>query len=205
LAHPVAAALLTTIRDCKLPTEPVIDLINAHAFDLYDEAMSSLAELDRYADRTTGALFALGARILSGSDDPTIAAAAAPAGIAYAVAQRLRTFPHDVTRRQLFVPPELLAPHGVTREEIEVRHNSAGLRAALAALRLHAHAAFEQLRSALRAVPDDYAPAFLPLATVSLLLARLEAAATDPFAVVEVPQWRRQWTIWRAARRWPAL
>jgi hypothetical protein len=40
---------------------------------------------------------------------------------------------------------------------------------------------------------------------VPALIARLENAAADPFALVEVPQWRRQWTIWRAARRWPAL
>src|SRR5579864_1505481 len=160
LANPVAAALLATIRACSLPIEPLIALIDAHAFDLYDEAMPGLAELDRYAERTTGALFALGARILGGSDEPRIAAAAAPAGIAYAVAQRLRSFPHDVVRRQLFVPLDLLAQHGVTREEIEARRNTAGLRAALAALRQHVRAALDRLRSAARAVPDGCAPAF---------------------------------------------
>jgi phytoene synthase len=203
LANPVAAALLATIRDCTLPIEPLIALIDAHAFDLYEEAMSSLGELDNYAGRTTGVLFGLGARILGGADEPTTAAAARPAGIAYAVAQRLRTFPHDVARRQLFVPLDLLTQHGVTREEIEARHNSEGLRAALAALREHARAAFDQLRSAVRAVPDSCAPAFLPAAIVPALIAR--PAAADPFAPVEVPQWRRQSTIWRAARRWPAL
>jgi phytoene synthase len=205
LANPTAAALLATIRDCALPIEPLIALIDVHAFDLYDEAMPGLAELDSYAERTTGALFALGARILGGSDDPRIAAAAMPAGIAYAVAHRLRTFPHDVVRRQLFAPLDLLTQHGVTREEIEARRNSAGLRAALAALREHARVAYDQLRSAVRAVPDSCAPAFLPAVTVPPLLARLDAAAADPFTPVEVPQWRRQWAIWRAARRWPVM
>jgi phytoene synthase len=205
LANPVAAAILSTTRECALPTEPLIALIDAHAFDLYDDAMSNLAELDRYTERTAGALFALGARILGGNDEPTIAAAAAPAGIAYAVAHRLRAFPHDVARRQLFVPLDLLARHGVTREEIEARRNSAGLRSVLAALREHARAAFDRLRCAVRAVPDPCAPAFLPAATVPLLLARLEAAAADPFTLVDVPQWRRQWAIWSAARNWPAL
>jgi len=205
LANPVAAALLATIRDYALPTAPLIALIDAHAFDLYDEAMPGVAELDSYAARTAGALFTLGARILGGTDEPATAAAAAPAGIAFAVAQRLHTFPHDVARRQFFVPLDLLTQHGVTREEIEARHNTAGLRSALAALREHARAAFDQLRSLARAVPDSCAPAFLPAATVPPLLARLEAASADPFAVVEVPQWRRQWAIWRAARKWPVL
>ena len=205
LANPVAAALLATIRDYALPTAPLIALIDAHAFDLYDEAMPGVAELDSYAARTAGALFTLGARILGGTDEPATAAAAAPAGIAFAVAQRLHTFPHDVARRQFFVPLDLLTQHGVTREEIEARHNTAGLRSALAALREHARAAFDQLRSLARAVPDSCAPAFLPAATVPRLLARLEAASADPFVIVEVPQWRRQWAIWRAARKWPVL
>jgi phytoene synthase len=205
LANPVAAALHATIRDCALPTVPLIALIDAHAFGLYDEAMPGLAEFDSYAGRTAGALFALGAKILGGTDEPTIAAAAAAAGIASAVAHRLRSFPDDVARRQLFVPLDLLAQHGVTREEIEARRDSTGLRAALAALRQHARTAFDRLRSAVRGVPDSCAPAFLSAATVPPLLARLEAAAADPFALVEVPQWRRQWAIWRAARRWPSL
>jgi phytoene synthase len=205
LANPVAAAFFATIRDCALPIEPLIALIDSHAFDLDDGAMPGLAELDSYAGHTAGALFALGARILGGTDEPATAAAAAPAGIAYAVTQRLRTFPRDVARRQLFVPLDLLTQHGVTREEIEARHNTAGLRSALAALREHARTAFDQLRSLAHAVPDSCAPAFLPAATVPRLLARLEAASADPFVIVEVPQWRRQWVIWRAARRWPVL
>src|SRR5262249_42557523 len=135
-ANPVAAALLDTIRRCALPREPLIALIDAHGFDLYDEAMQSLADLDAYAEHTSGALFALAAQILGGADSvDAIAAAATPAGIAYGVTQRLRTFPRDLVRRQLFVPLDLLAQHGVTREEIEARQNTAALRSALAALR----------------------------------------------------------------------
>ena len=52
---------------------------------------------------------------------------------------------------------------------------------------------------------EQGAPAFLAAAIVPAWLARLERAA-DPFAAaVELPQWRRQWIIWRAARRWPRL
>ena len=35
-----------------------------------------------------------------------------------------------MSRRQIFVPLDLLRQHGVTREEIEARRNTAGLRAA---------------------------------------------------------------------------
>ena len=205
-ANPVAAALLDTVARCALPAERLIAPIDAHAFDLYDDAMPSLADLDAYAEQTSGTLFALAAQILGGTDGAdAIVAAATPAGTAYGVAQRLRTFPRDLARRQLFVPLDLLAQHGVTREEIEARQNAAGLRGALAALRDHARAAFGRFHAAAPDIPESCAPAFLVAALVPMLLARLEAAAADPFASVEVPQWRRQWVLWRAASRWPKV
>src|SRR6202012_3984343 len=51
-ANPVAAALLDTISPCRLPADPLIRLIDAHAFDLYDDAMATLADLDAYARDT---------------------------------------------------------------------------------------------------------------------------------------------------------
>jgi 15-cis-phytoene synthase len=205
-ANPVAAALIDTLARCSLPKERLVALIDAHAFDLYDEAMVGLADLDAYAGCTSGTLLALAAQILGGKDSTGASdAAVAPAGIAWGVAQRLRRFPRDVAHRQLFVPLDLLARHGVTRSEIDARQNTAGLRAALASLRDHARDAFSRFAAAATGIPAPCAPAFLPTALVPQLLAKLDAAAANPFADVEVPQWRRQWALWRAARRWPSV
>src|SRR5271165_4881732 len=67
-ANPVAAALLDTISTCGLSPEPLLRLIDAHAFDLYDDAMATLADLDAYGRDTDGALMSLAARVLSGDD-----------------------------------------------------------------------------------------------------------------------------------------
>jgi 15-cis-phytoene synthase len=204
-ANPVAAALLNTVARCRLPRDRLTALIDAHAFDLYDDAMASLADLDAYAERTSGAVFALAAQILGGEEGAAALDAVTPAGIAWGVTHRLRSFPRDLAHRQLFVPLDLLAPHGVTRNEIEARRNTAGLRAALTLLRDHARAAFARFAAAAPDNPESCGPAFLPAALVPQLLAKLDAAAADPFAEVEVPQWRRQWALWRAARRWPKV
>ena len=46
-------------------------------------------------------------------------------------------------------------------------------------------------------------PAFLTVALVPRYLCAMDRADYDPFrSAVEVPQWRRQWTLWRAARRY---
>jgi phytoene synthase len=203
-ANPIAAALLDTVARCALPVEPLLGLMDAHGFDLYDEPMATLADLDAYGRDTEAALMMLGARILAGDAAPD-ALATASAGIACAVAHRLRSFPLDVSRRQMFVPLELLERHGVSRAEVEARRNTQGLQAALAELRAHARATYRQFLGAAAEIPDRCAPAFLAAAVVPTLLARLDRAASDPFMPVEVPHWRRQWAIWRAARRWPAV
>ena len=200
-ANPVAAALLDTIAACALPTEPLLALIDAHGFELYDEPMASLAALEAYAQATAGTLFALGAKILDGGD----VAAAAPAGIAYGLTQVLNAFARDRVRAGLFLPRDLLHRHGVAPGDIASGEATPGLRAALAALRARARAAFEEFRASAAVMPERAAPAFLIAALVPRSLARLDAAAADPFAPVELPQWRRQWALWRAARRWPNI
>ncbi len=205
-AHPVAAALIDTVARCDLPKDRLIAFIDAHAFDLYEDAMASVADLDAYAQNTAGVVFALAARILGGRDGPDAgASAAAPAGIAWGVTQRLRTFASDLALRQMFVPLDLLALHGVSRGDVDARQDTAGLRAALKDLRGHARGAFARFAAAAPHIPAPCAPAFLPVTLVPQLLARLDAAAADPFGEVEVPQWRRQWALWRAARRWPRV
>jgi len=42
-------------------------------------------------------------------------------------------------------------------------------------------------------------PALLPLALTGPLLARMDSNP-NPFAAIELPRWRRQWLLWRAAR-----
>jgi 15-cis-phytoene synthase len=198
-ANPIAAALLDTVSACGLPLAPLIRLIDAHAFDLYDDAMATLADLDAYGRDTDGALMSLAARVLADND---AMAAAASAGIACVVTNRLRSFPADAARRQMFVPLEILDRHGVARAAIEARQNSLQLRAALADMRAHAQGAFAAFRHATAEIPERCAPAFLAAAVVPAWLKRLERAA-DPFNTVELPQWWRQWIIWRAAQRWP--
>jgi phytoene synthase len=205
-ANPIAAALLDTVAQCALPVEPLLGLIDAHGFDLYDEPMATLADLDAYGRDTEAALMTLGARILAGDAAPGAPAlATVPAGIACAVAHRLRSFPLDVSRRQMFVPLELLERHGVSREDVEAHRNTRALQAALAELRAHARAAYGQFLGVTAGIPDRCAPAFLAVTVVPTLLARLDRSAGDPFMPVEVPPWRRQWAIWRAARRWPRV
>jgi phytoene synthase len=104
-------------------------------------------------------------------------------------------------RGQLYLPLEGLDRHGVRREDIAARRSSPELRAAIAALRLRAREHLAQAHELSEGVPVAVLPAFLPVALTSSLLDRMEQEGSDPFVAVEIAQWRRQWLIWRAARR----
>jgi 15-cis-phytoene synthase len=194
-ANPVAAALLASIEHYRLPADKLIDLVEARGFDLYDEPVVTLDELETYASKTTSTLFALAARILAGTQAEAVAE---PAGRAYALAGLMRAFPLHAARRQLYLPTDLLDWHAVKTADIFAGRSSSSLNAALAELRNVARRHLATARERLPALPRDALPAFLPLTLVGPALDRLERS--DAFAPAEPAPWRRQWLLWRAAR-----
>ena len=201
-AHPVAAVLLETVARFGLPVQTFLDLVEARAFDLYNDPMPTLDAFAGYGRRTASGLIALAAQVLDRAH-AGVADAAGPAGIAYATAGLLRAFALHASRGQLYLPADVLERHGVSTSDVFAGRATDPLRAALAELRAFARgnlAAFAARRGAL---PAAVAPAFLPVALVPAYLDRMERRDYDPFTTpVEVPQWRRQWLLWRAARMW---
>jgi len=192
--NPVAGALLGTLERYGLPPEKLVDLIEAHRFDLYDEPMATIAELETYVAQTSSAVIALAAQILGTNADT----AAEPAGIACGLTALMRIFPVHAARRQLYLPAEILERHGVRADGIFAGQSSDGLKAALAELRDLARQKLALARDSLATAPDAAVPAFLPVALVRLSLDRFERS--DPFRPGDISPWRRQWLIWRAAR-----
>ena len=199
-AHPVAVALIDTIDRCRLPVEPLLELIEARRFDLYDEPMQTSADLNEYARRTSSELFRLAGRILAG-DSPAVAEAAVPAGIAYAVTGLLRAFAAHAARRRLYIPVEVLDRHGASSEDVFAAKVTEPLRSSLTDMRDHARAHYRAFCACASALPAAAEPAFLPLAIVAPALVRMDAGGYDPFVGADLPQWQRQWSLWRAAKR----
>jgi 15-cis-phytoene synthase len=198
--HPTASAMREVVSRHALPMDRLHNLLEARIFDLYNDPMPGLAELDAYANQTSSTLMALAMQILGNGEtghlSPTV-----PAGIAYAITGLLRALPHHAARGQVFVPDELLSRHGVGRETILSGRTNAGLISALGELRGHAREQLETARERLATLPTRLIPALLPVALVRLYLHQMEQTNYDPFITpVEIPQWRRQWVLWRAAR-----
>jgi 15-cis-phytoene synthase len=194
MASPVAASLLNAIEHYRLPVNAIMELLEARRFDLYDEPMRTIAELEDYALKTASALIAMAAQIL-GVD---AAMAARSAGIAHALTQLLTALSGHAARRQLYLPVELLDRHRAHAADVFARRASPALNQAAADLRRLARGHFAAAVNSLRALPPQALPAFLPVAPVRRSLDRLDRS--DIFSPKALSPWRRQWLIWRAAR-----
>ena len=197
--NPVAAELLQTIGEFRLPVEPLSRLIEEHQFDLYNDPMPSMAALEGYVNDTSSALFALAARVATRPSDE-VDHLARHAGLAQGIVQVIAALPLDAARRQLFVPLQLLQQHGGGMEEVFSGKQTPQARAAIDQLigeaRAHLDTAFELLSD----VPPEVRPIFLPLALVRRDLKRMARADNDPFVPRTTSRFRILWTLWRASR-----
>lgn len=174
--HPVAAALASTITECHLPRKPLHDLIEAHRFDLYADPMPSLADLEGYLGETHSVLIQLACQILSPGEAPRAANAAGLAGVAYGLARMLAQLPRSPN-----ILPQNMAP---------------------GALISHARKRLSEATAEMPKLPALLKPAFLPAMLTELYLRAAEKAGSDLQSQgCFVPQWRRQWALWRASKQ----
>jgi phytoene synthase len=200
-AYPEAAALLASMARYRLPAARFEALIAARRFDLYDEPMATLAELEAYVEGASFGLIALAAQVLLAGAEPNIGALGHHAGIAHAIAGLLKAFPVHAARGQLYVPREVLERHGADRRDVAGGRATPQLRVALGELRHCARRHLDAAQALIATVPAAVLPALLPVALAPPTLARMERRDYNPFVPVEIAPWRRQWLIWRAARQ----
>ena len=200
--HPVAEALARAIARYNWPRKALLDLIEARTFDLYDDPMPSVADLEGYAGETSSALMRLASLALADGADPGGSDAIGHAGVAYALSGILRALPWAVGRGQVFLPVDLMNRHGLTRESLLARQVGEPLRAVLADVRALARSHMDAARRAAESAPPAVRMAMTPAALVEPYLAASERAASDPFRMaVDISPLRRIWTLWRASRQ----
>jgi phytoene synthase len=198
-ANPVAAALLAAIAVRGLPRDLLLGFIDKHSLDLADAPPDNSETVRAYIDATAVASVGLSVRVLVG-EMPALTPAVLAAGRAIGVSKILINFTRDAARGRLFVPLDLLAKHDVHTRSVFAGESSAGLSAALRELKTRAFAEIESLQGL--AIPVAALPAFLPVAVLPRYLARMDRSNFDPFRTpLETSRLRRQFTIWRSARR----
>lgn len=203
--NPIAAALHHTLKCFHLPPEPLLALIEARSFDLYDDPMPTWLDLEGYCGETSSALIRLATLILANGEDAGSADLCGYAGTAYAMTGLLRAFPVHARRAQCYLPHEVLITCGVSLDDIFAGKDSEGLRAALATVRARAQDHLDTLRQRIGELDPRIRPAFYPVCLVQPYLDRMARPDYRPFeTLVDIPRLSKLWKIgqsaWRARR-----
>jgi phytoene synthase len=171
--HPVAEALAVAIAAGGLPKQALLDLVTAHEFDLFQDRMPGITELEAYLGEAYSRLIQMAAMILDREAAPKASECAGLAGVAQGLALVLG----DPRHRGPYLP-----------EGMDV-----------AAALGHAENRLAQAMTLLPELPKPVLPAFLPVSLTGLYLKRI---AKHPDAPLAVSPLRRQLTMWWTAKRW---
>lgn len=202
-ANPLAAALLAAIDRYDLPTGPLLRLIAARRFDLYDDPMPDVASFEGYAGDTHSVLFQFAAMILNGGKPVETGDAAGYLGVAQALVGHMRAFGYAAHTGRIFLPWSVLAANGVREDEVFAGRESEGLDAAFAQFHDMAETHLAQAGAAIAALPADLRPAFALLPVIARQRRRL-AERGGPFrSAPETADWRKlgAMLVWLAGRR----
>ncbi|MGC4077468.1 MAG: phytoene/squalene synthase family protein [Rubrivivax sp.] len=189
--NPVAGALLDAIERFGLPAGPLLRLVSARRFDLYQDPMPDVASFEGYAGETVSVLYQLAAMVLNGGTEVETGDAAGHLGVAHALAGHLRAFGYNASKGRIFLPMNVFSANGVTDGEILAGVESDSLFAALAQIGDLVNEHLQKANVAIRALPRPLRVAFAPTALVDRQ-ARLTLKAHTPFAPSpDLPDWQK--------------
>lgn len=194
--NPLAAALLDAVARYGLPSGPLLRLVAARRFDLYQDPMPDVASFEGYAGETVSVLYQLAAMVLNGGTEVETGDAAGHLGVAHALAGHLRAFGFNASQGRIFLPMNIFAANGVTDGEILAGRESEGLFAALGQISDLATEHLGKAQHAIAALPKPLRPAFAPAALLGPEL-RQAARNRTPFAPAPATaDWRKILAMW---------
>lgn len=189
--NPIAAALLDAMAHYNLPAVPLLRLLAARRFDLYQDPIPDTASFEGYAGETVSVLYQLAAMILNGGEEIETGDAAGHLGVAHALIGHLRAFGYNASQGRLFLPWSIFAANGVAEGELFNGTESEALFAALGQIADLAADHLGKARTAIRALPKPLRAAFAPITVLDLQLAQAQRNR-HPFAsAADIADWRK--------------
>lgn len=195
--HPVARAFLQVIAAHSLPLSSFEAKLEAHIFDLYNDPMGSRTDFEAYCGETRSCLFQWAALVSGLETQRALADASGHSGVATGIVSVLENMARYHSAGQVFVPADLLAATGLSREEFLAKPGQ-GHEAAITGMIDLGFEHEAKARAAVGQLPNEARSVFKTLALVSTYLKRVQR---DPISVFKprppLSQIRKQWALWR--------
>jgi len=155
-------------------------LIDARAFDLYDEPMETWDQLVAYLSATAGGLMSLALQITS-PGAPVSEEYVRACGIAWGSLGLLRALPLHARRRQMFLPQELLAKHDIELETLLAGKAGLQLTALVGEILDRSKTELRKARQLMSTRPVEALPAVLYVGLSGAYTRKIERAGQDLF------------------------
>lgn len=205
--HPIADAFGSTIRRFDLPHFDILGLIDARSFDISQAVMPDTQALNTYLGKTEGTLFKLACHILGGEQMDNAEQAARLAGSAYGRMDILRTLARSLAQGRVPLPASSLMERGFDPQILTAREPkekwTQDLRDiwkwVLAESITDIQKTHAEAERAMRSLPGQLRPAFLPLALIAPHLKSITKVGHDPLTMIaSIYPLHRIWRLWRA-------
>lgn len=183
-ANPIADQLLNAIDQYKLPKVPLLRMVAAHRFDLYDDPMTDVNQFEGYAGETRAAIYQFVAMLICKDDDPSVFAdAAGHLGVVATYIERMLSFGRDSSKGQIYLPISVFQSFGVDDKTILAGQNTEAVRQAMLAHHEAAKQHLSKAQSAIKLLPKDSRLAFSESAVCAIQLRYLKRKMDNPFLV----------------------
>jgi len=176
---PLATKLMELIARHNLPREVFHTYLEAKIFDLYQDPMPDIPDLEGYLGETHSALFQFSCLTGGAERSTTLADACGHGGVAIGLAQILSNQAYHRHTQRVFIPVEILEKHDLTREAWLAQDVGEKHLAVLAEIQALALSHLEKARVAISDLPKKLRGHFLLLSLVKPMTKKVGAGAFE--------------------------
>ncbi len=198
--NPVARALYDAVLIGRITKSAPLNMIDARTFDIYDNPMLTLNDLEDYLCKTASALTLMASLVLTRGEDSPYEDASAYAGIAYGLCKLLQSVSITIADGQCYLPIDEMERWELDPARIGAGEAGEGFSLLIRKFCNQAAKRLQYARDRQETVPAKAIPAFLPTCLVDLYLKSIIASGPNLLkGPVEIGQMRRQWHLLRFA------
>lgn len=200
--HPVTKEIILLIEPYALPQSLFEDIIDGMQMDLVQSQYSSLQELETYCYRAASAVGLLAARLF-GYTDPGTLDYAHDLGMAFQLTNIIRDVKEDAERERIYLPQDLMAHCGVSRESLVNGEYNDALHGLLLQLASRAESWYESAHAQLPDCDRWQQRSGIIMSDIyhALLVRMREQNFNVMKGRVAISKLGKLWLAWKAARR----
>lgn len=189
--NPIVEKLLQTIVEYKLQNKPLVRLVAARRFDLYQDPMPDMPTFEGYAGETSSVLYQFAATILNDGAPVENGDAAGHLGVAHALVGHVAALGYNAAAGRIYLPWSVFSANGLREQQLLAGQGGDALKATTAQILDLALEHLDKADSAIANLPKSLRPAFAITTIVRAQLGILKKSTSSFPTLAGPPDWQK--------------